>query len=40
LPCPHYYVEAQAAEFSGFAEEFCCFFRDKSWNQFILIHLF
>jgi hypothetical protein len=33
-------MQAQAAEFSGFAKEFWCFFREKSWKQFVLINLF
>jgi hypothetical protein len=29
-----------AAEFSGYAGQFCCFFGENSLKQFVLIHLF
>jgi hypothetical protein len=33
-------MQAVAAEFSGYAGLFCCFFGGKSLKQFVLIHLF
>jgi hypothetical protein len=32
--------QAVAAEFSGYAGQFCCFFGKNNFKQFVLIHLF
>jgi hypothetical protein len=33
-------MQAVAAEFSGYAGQFCCFFGKNNLKQFVLIHLF
>jgi hypothetical protein len=33
-------MQAVAAEFSGYAGQFCCFFGKNNFKQFVLIHLF
>jgi hypothetical protein len=33
-------MQALAAEFSGYAGKFHCFFGEKSFKQFVSIHLF
>jgi hypothetical protein len=33
-------MQAVAAEFSGYAGQFCCFFGKNNFKQFVSIHLF